>query len=219
MYFKLHLAISDIYTSIADLLLILLALFVTCITHYTGSLSCLACLAQYVCRLTTQLSPWLWSAHAGCLLLLPFIQCFVSAITAWPSCSFVFNTCYSHLRAEGSPDKGGGYMSYYSYPPGWRGRLTLYNRLCQKAFLRKEMISGTFGHILNALLHRAKRSSGNKNYTDQLAKGIMARHCWQETKKTTLVAPISRRSGHLGGLEAAASTSMVASFLRKRLHF
>ena len=28
--------------------------------------------------------------------------------------------------------------------------LTLYNRLCQKAFLRKETISGTFGHILNA---------------------------------------------------------------------
>ena len=24
----------------------------------------------------------------------------------------------------------------------------LYNRLCQKAFLRKETISGTFGHIL-----------------------------------------------------------------------
>ena len=41
----------------------------------------------------------------------------------------------------------------------------------------------------------------------------------QDTKKTTLVAAIGRRSGHFGGLAAAASTSAVASFLRKRLHF
>ena len=33
-----------------------------------------------------------------------------------------------------------------------RRGLTLYTRLCQKAFLRKETISGTFGHILNSLL-------------------------------------------------------------------
>ena len=38
----------------------------------------------------------------------------------------------------------------------------------------------------------------------------MARQCWQETKKITLVAVINRRSGRLGGLVTAASTSVVA---------